>query len=140
MKLYILDTDHVTLLQRDHSGVIARVGEKPPEQLAVTIITAEEQLRGRLAQLKGAKSSQARIKAFTELRKTIHYFSQIQILDFDVAADTQFASLRQQKIRIGTNDLRIAAIVLATGNILVTRNRSDFEKVHGLIIEDWSAA
>jgi tRNA(fMet)-specific endonuclease VapC len=138
MRLYILDTDHVTLLQRDHLQVIARVGEKPPEQLAVTIITAEEQLRGRLAQLKGAKSSQAIIKAFTELRKAIHYFSHIQILDFDVAADAQFTSLRQQKIRIGTNDLRIAAIVLATGNILVTRNRSDFEKVSGLIIEDWS--
>ena len=138
MTLYVLDTDHASLFQREHPRVIARVGEKPPEQLAVTIITVEEQLRGWLAQIKRASSSQARIKAFAGLRKSVQYFNTIQILEYDIAADFQFTNLRQQKIRTGSQDLRIAAIALATGNILVTRNRSDFEKVPGLIIEDWS--
>jgi tRNA(fMet)-specific endonuclease VapC len=138
MKLYVLDTDHVSLFQRKHPQVTTRVGEKPPEQLAVTIITVEEQLRGRLAQLKRAKSSQAVIKAFAELREAVQYFNNIQILDFDAAADDQFTILRQRRIRVGVQDLRIAAIVLATGNILVTRNRQDFGQIPGLAIDDWS--
>jgi len=138
MKLYVLDTDHVSLFQREHPRVVARVGEKPPEQLAVAIITIEEQLKGWLAQIKRASSSHARVKAFSGLRKSIQYFNTIQILDYDIAAEDRFVNLRQQKIRIGTQDLRIAAIALTTGSVVVTRNRSDFEKVPGLLIEDWS--
>jgi tRNA(fMet)-specific endonuclease VapC len=44
----------------------------------------------------------------------------------------------RQKIRIGTQDLRIAALVMANNGILVTRNRQDFERVPGLRFEDWS--
>jgi len=138
MKLYVLDTDHASLFQREHPRVVAQVGEKPPEQLAVTIITVEEQLKGWLAQIKRASSSHTRVKAFAGLRKSVQYFNTIQILDYDIAAEDQFTNLRQQKIRVGTQDLRIAAIALATVSILVTRNRSDFGKVPGLVIEDWS--
>jgi tRNA(fMet)-specific endonuclease VapC len=139
MNLYILDTDHVSLFQRRHPQVIVKVGTTLPEQLAVTIITVDEQFRGRLAQIKRAKSSQALIKAFAELRQAVQYFNNLRILDFDAAADAQSIILSQQKIRTGIYDLRIAAIALATGSTLVTRNRSDFEKVPGLTIEDWSA-
>jgi len=49
-----------------------------------------------------------------------------------------YETLRRQKIRIGTQDLRIAAIVLAVKGILVTRNWKDFAKVPDLTLEDWS--
>jgi tRNA(fMet)-specific endonuclease VapC len=45
--------------------------------------------------------------------------------------------LRQQRIRISTLDLRIAAIVLAVDGVLVTRNLTDFQQVPSLAIEDW---
>ncbi len=46
MSRFILDTDHLTLLQRGHPSLLARVAATPPEDLAITIITVEEQVRG----------------------------------------------------------------------------------------------
>jgi hypothetical protein len=47
-------------------------------------------------------------------------------LPFDEAAAAIFDQLRTQKLRLGTNDLAIAAITLAVRGILVTRNTIDF--------------
>ena len=65
-------------------------------------------------------------------------FLKLNILSFDDAAATVFEDLRSQKVRIGTMDLRIAAIALSKGFIIVTRNTVDFERVPGLRIEDWT--
>lgn len=40
--------------------------------------------------------------------------------------------------RAGTQDLKIAAIVLSVNGILVTRNQRDFARIPGLVIEDWT--
>jgi tRNA(fMet)-specific endonuclease VapC len=50
MSLFVLDTDHVTLHQHKHPGVIAKIQACAPEELAITVVTLEEQMRGRLAQ------------------------------------------------------------------------------------------
>jgi tRNA(fMet)-specific endonuclease VapC len=62
----------------------------------------------------------------------------VNILDFDYDAYNCYAEFSRQKIRIGTLDLRIAAITISRNGILVTRNRRDFEKVPGLRFKDWS--
>ncbi|WP_235334898.1 MULTISPECIES: type II toxin-antitoxin system VapC family toxin [Aphanizomenon] len=49
-----------------------------------------------------------------------------------------YTELVKQKIRVGTQDLHIAAITLSVNGILVTRNFKDFEKVPNLRLEDWS--
>jgi tRNA(fMet)-specific endonuclease VapC len=61
------------------------------------------------------------------------------VLDFDAGALVEFERLKSAKIRIGTNDLRIAAIVLAYDALLLTRNLADFCRVPRLRAEDWSA-
>jgi tRNA(fMet)-specific endonuclease VapC len=48
MTLWVLDTDHVTLHQHLHPLVTRRVASIASDDLAVTVVTAEEQLRGRL--------------------------------------------------------------------------------------------
>jgi tRNA(fMet)-specific endonuclease VapC len=60
------------------------------------------------------------------------------VLEFSAEAEVRFADLKQQRIKIGAQDLKIASIVLVVGGTVVTRNRRDFEKVPGLMIEDWS--
>ena len=45
-----------------------------------------------------------------------------------------FDQLRVQKLRIGPNDLAIAAITLAVSGTLVTRNTVDFQRIPGLVL------
>lgn len=53
-------------------------------------------------------------------------------------AAAEFERLRKQRIRIGTMDLKIAAIALANNATLLSKNLRDFGKVPGLKVEDWS--
>jgi tRNA(fMet)-specific endonuclease VapC len=60
------------------------------------------------------------------------------VLDFNEDAYEQYFDLKHSKIRVGTMDLRIAAIVLVHNATLLTRNIRDFALVPGLKIEDWT--
>ena len=62
------------------------------------------------------------------------------VIDFDEAAYNCYASLRRQKIRIGSQDLRIGAIALSRNAVVVTRNQRDFGRIPGLLLEDWTIA
>ena len=53
-----------------------------------------------------------------------------------IAAD-RFEQLRRQKIRIGTQDLKIAAVALKMDALLLTANLRDFRQVPGLRVENW---
>lgn len=138
MTLYILDTDHISLYQKSNSQLVTRLQAIEAEELAVTIISAEEQLRGWFAAIRQANSEVRLQWAYLGLKEGIVYFNTIRVLDFTQDAISRYLALRSAKIRIGTQDLRIAAIVLSVDGILLTRNRRDFEQVPGLKIEDWS--
>jgi tRNA(fMet)-specific endonuclease VapC len=138
MTKFILDTDHITLYRHGHPILTKQVDGTPDYQLAVTIISFEEQMRGWLAQIRRKQKNDAALTlAYMNLRETIEYFCQMNMLDFDIAAVTKFRQLRQQRIRIGTQDLRIAAIALVNDCVLVTRNEQDFRQVPGLMTENW---
>ncbi|WP_333471378.1 type II toxin-antitoxin system VapC family toxin, partial [Microcoleus sp. herbarium12] len=103
-----------------------------------TVITLEEQFYGRLNGIRRANSPEKLISAYAKLSATWNYFATVNLLDFDLDASNCFSKLLHQKIRIGTQDLRIAAVVMSRNAILVTRNRRDFERVPGLRFEDWT--
>jgi len=46
-------------------------------------------------------------------------------------------SFRKQKIRIGSQDLKIAAIAVANDALLLSANLRDFRQVPGLRVENW---
>lgn len=142
MTSYVLDTDHLSLLQQHHPQIRQRTAAVPPAAIAITIITAEEQLRGWLDAIRRHTSpgSPKQLWAYQGLRDLLLFFPQVNILPFDQAAAAMFDRLRQQRIRIGSQDLRIAATTLVLGATLVTRNERDFRQVPGLQVEDWSVA
>nr|WP_313950426.1 type II toxin-antitoxin system VapC family toxin [Nostoc sp. FACHB-110] len=85
-----------------------------------------------------ANSSKELVLAYARLQDTLEDLSSISVLKFSEYAANIYADLVRQKIRVGTQDLRIAAITLSVDGILVTRNRRDFEKVPNLRLEDWT--
>jgi tRNA(fMet)-specific endonuclease VapC len=138
MNLWILDTDHVSLFQTGHPLVTQKIQSIEPNEIAVTIVTVEEQMYGRLNRIRRAKSADELRLAYFNLNRTLAYFQTINVLDFDSSAADCYREIITQKIRVGTQDLKIAAIILSRQATVVTRNYRDFSQVSGIKIEDWS--
>lgn len=138
MSLFVLDTDHISLIQRGHSQVVEHLGAKLGSEVVASIISFEEQLRGRLAIVRRASSPDEMAMAYLRLREMQDFFCTIPLLDFNSDAAVVYKKLRKDYRRLGKMDLRIAATTLAHNGILVTRNQRDFGQIVGLLIEDWS--
>ncbi|MGH9769430.1 MAG: type II toxin-antitoxin system VapC family toxin [Blastocatellia bacterium] len=141
--MYILDTDHVSLLEKKQTAesqrLLFRLTSVPPEEKATTIITFEEQMRGWMAWIAQARSLSEQIERYKYLNETLQRYCAVTVLDFDKNAAEKFQRLQKARIRIGTMDLKIAAIALTNNATLLSRNLKDFGKIPGLKVEDWSA-
>jgi tRNA(fMet)-specific endonuclease VapC len=93
-----------------------------------------------LALIRRVKTQTDAARTDGHLRATIPFCATIRILLDDAAAVAQFEAVRQQDLRIGTQDFRIAAICLTQQATRATRNQRDFGQVPGLSTEDWSHA
>ena len=138
----VLDTDHMSLLEWGDEGsesLRERLVDAGSEDVATTIVSYEEQMGGWMAYIASAKTVRQQVEAYSRLRRQLENYRQIPILDFDDTAATEFQRLRRSRIRIGTMDLKIAAITRSRDALLLSRNLVDFQKVPGLKVEDWSA-
>lgn len=135
---YLLDTDHLTLHEHGHEPLRLRLASLPPEAIGVSAVTVEEVLRGRLAVLSRRLEGEAMVRGYAKLIETVRFFHRIPVVSLDDKSEQQFQQLRSARLRVGTQDLKIAATALAHGLIVVTRNRRDFERIPGLTIDDWS--
>jgi tRNA(fMet)-specific endonuclease VapC len=138
MSLYVLDTDHLSLYRYGHPEVSAHIEATPADQLAVTIITIEEQLRAWYTQVRRARDRDQLARAYRGLFEVAETSKYIRVLPFTSHAVERYLDLRSQLPRLGKMDLSIAAIALEYDGIVVTRNRRDFEQVPDLQLEDWS--
>lgn len=70
------------------------------------------------------------------------FCNNVEMLSFDRRCADQAAALRsalkRRGTRIGAFDLLIGATALQYGHIMVTANRREFERIDGLVIEDWT--
>jgi len=139
--MYILDTDHLSLIQRngiEGKRILSRLAAIQEVEVAVTVITYEEQVRGRLSLLSRAKSPDEELFAYQGLQQLVTDYRFIVILPFNRTAMQEHQRLRKTYPRLGNMDLKIAAIALTTNAVLLTRNESDFRKIVELQTENWS--
>lgn len=128
----------LTLVEEGHPLVSRRFLEANPAEVAITILTVEEQLAGWYAELRRSKKPERLARAYRRMTEAVRFFSRLQVLTYTQSAMQRYEELRRQKVRIGRTDLRIAVIVLEQQAILVTRNSRDFKQVTGLQLDDWS--
>lgn len=138
MSLYVLDTDILTLFEREDATVVARITEHRPAEVAISVVTVEEQLAGWFAQLRQAKSPERIERAYRRLAANVRFLRCAQILDYNQGAIQRYEALKRMRLKVRKMDLQIAATALQHNGIIVTRNRRDFAKVPGLEVVDWS--
>lgn len=140
--MIILDTDCLSLLDREKiiepSLLRQNLQKYQPDDIFTTIITFEEQMRGWLSFLAKSKTLEQEIYAYQKLHRFLESYRDTSVLDFDEKSAAVFQDLKSRKIRIGTMDLKIAAIAISQNAVLVSRNLADFSQVSDLSVQDWT--
>jgi tRNA(fMet)-specific endonuclease VapC len=139
---YLLDTDHISILQKqagpEYAALIARIAHVRRDELAFCIVSFHEQVLGCNTYVAQAKTPADLVRGYRMFDRVLAAFAAAVVLPFDADASLVFDGLIVQRVRVATMDLRIASIALSQGLTLLTRNARDFSKVPGLTIEDWT--
>src|SRR5437762_3745904 len=138
MSQYVLDTDTLQLFQDENPTVVGHIRAVASGDLAISVVTVEQQLSGWYAQLRQPKRPERLAWAYRRLAASVRFLARIQIVDFDERGIDRYEQLKKRKLKIRKMDLRIAATALERGAVLVTRNLRDFKRVPDLRLEDWS--
>jgi tRNA(fMet)-specific endonuclease VapC len=108
------------------------------EEQERNVFSYEEQTRGWLSYLTKARTVEGQVEAYKQLKRQLTNYCAIPILEFDEQAAQEFQRFKALYPRLGTMDLKIAAIALVNQAILLTRNSADFGQIVGLRTEDWT--
>jgi tRNA(fMet)-specific endonuclease VapC len=139
--MILLDTDHLTILSypegQKSARLTARMQAAGDQTFATTVVNVEEQMRGWLAEINRWRQIPKQVPAYKRLAALFKFFSNWEIADFDRRAADQCEHLRKQRLRIGTQDLKVASIALVQNALLLSANLRDFRLVPGLSVENW---
>ena len=137
--MLVLDTNHlreIEVVSLTGMRLIARLRAARQDQ-TITAVTVEESLRGWLAEIRRHHQPRLQITAYARLIKSVESNAKWTILPWDEDSARVYDDLLKRRIRIGTQDLKNAAITLAHDATLLTRNKGDFAQVPGLRFENW---
>jgi tRNA(fMet)-specific endonuclease VapC len=137
--MHFLDTDTMTHAHLGHRKVASRIEQVGEQNVATTIVTAIEIIRGRHEYLLKAADGAQLLRAQQLLNASEEMLMDIQIFRVDAEVAAEFDRLRQIKRlkKTGRADLLIGCITLAHRATLVTRNDDHFRQIPGLKIENW---
>ena len=137
--MHLLDSDTLTHYFSGNRKVRDGIRAIGNSQVATTIITRVEMLRGRLDYLLKAETGAEVLRAQQLLFQAETDMRRLLIVPFNDAAVVILEQLRATKglRKIGRADLLIASIALANRAILVTRNLRDFRRIPNLQVVNW---
>ena len=130
----LIDTDILSRFFRNDTRVVNRFDAYCREQglICLSIITWYEIVSGLMHK-----------DAHRQLQRFLAFADQNRVLPLTQSAAHHAASLYAATRQVGTpvddTDLLIAGIALAHGMSLATHNVSHFERLPGLVVEDWAA-
>lgn len=134
------DTDHLSVLTDPRHALRAALLDRlqaSEDDVAIPVPAVEEQLRAWLAQIHRVTDVGRQIAPYQRLVKLIDFLGDWIIVEWDERPAANFRRLRAARVRIGTQDLKIAATTIAREGLLLSANLRDFEQVPGLKVEDW---
>lgn len=131
MTRYMLDTNTVSHLLREHPAVVRHVLATPMSALCISAIT-EGELQFGLAKRPDAKRLHLAVAAFLQRVDVLAWDSAIA-KDYGVV---RAATERQGKV-LAPLDMLIAGHALSSRAILVTNDQA-FSQIDHLAIEDWT--
>jgi tRNA(fMet)-specific endonuclease VapC len=141
MSLWILDTDHVSLLLERHPQVSRKVSEVGAD-VAITIVTVQELFNGWVVRINNSKEIEDVVRLYRKLDRTVLLCKRIPVLSFDEVVGDRYRQMLQETPSLSRKrlekDMRIAAIALVNDAIVVTRNDRDFSQVPGIRLENWT--
>ena len=131
MLRYLLDTTIcIYVIKQRPASLLERFNENAA-QMGISAITLAELLHG------AEKSSQPQ----RTLSVVEDLYSRLDVLDYGAKAAQHYGQIRSALERrgtpIGVNDLHIAAHARSEGLTLVSNNLREFERVEGLLYENW---
>jgi tRNA(fMet)-specific endonuclease VapC len=135
---YLIDTDTFSLFLQTDLIVTHNVFAHLFDTLLVSLVTVQEMWNGWATAIARAKTPAQLALGQSRLAFTLNELRNWTVVPMSAAAIARYESLKKQKLNVGGNDMRIAAIALETGATVVTRNLSDFTRIPGIVIEDWS--
>ncbi len=139
MTAFILDTDTITFWLQGNTAVAVALAARKPDEIGIPIIAVEEIWDGWQLAIRSAKTPERAAHGSAKLAETLMRLRPFAIAHQSVGAIEKYRELKMQKLNVGANDLKIAAIALDLGATVVTNNEQDFRRVPGLTVENWTA-
>ena len=132
MKTYLLDTNIcIYLIKQQPPEVLQRFQQIQIQQLHIPTITVFELYYG----IEKNNSHSRNLKALE------NFIAPLTVVDFSLQAAKKAAyiraTLQKQGLSIGAYDIQIAAVSLTEKMILLSNNTREFERVDGLLLENW---
>ena len=134
-KTWMLDTNIYSFIMREQPESVLKRLEQAMlrgDRIVVSAVTYAEMRFGAT----GPKASPRHIQLVDTLCARLDAVLPLEHSAVDATTDIKVA-LRLVGTPIGPNDTAIAGHAIAAGAILVTNNVREFERVPGLILEDW---